>query len=167
MLAEPVGHLSLHSFLNFPFNKAVVQGIPFLNFSLKMVVTYSHCGRHVGFSWSTNTNKKSTSSRTTIIRKYGLPAMLCYQSAMISRLDNITQLITTNIQQHETFPAVALQSKLTWSKNVVDPRMVPWQSLLGSINTTFCVLVNLGLWSEINLGTTPGTHLSPYVFDRG
>jgi hypothetical protein len=32
---------------------------------------------------------------TTIICKYGLPAMLCYQPAVISRLDNATQFITT------------------------------------------------------------------------
>lgn len=107
---------------------------------------------------------KEDHARSTIIHKFGLPAMLCYQFAMICRLDDATQLPVTNLRRHEKFPTVALQSRLTWSKNAHEQRDAPWQSLLGSINTTFCVIVNMGLWLEMNLGTTPGANLSPYVF---
>jgi hypothetical protein len=107
---------------------------------------------------------KEDRPRASIIHKFGLPAMLCYQFAMISRIDDATQLTVANIQRHDKFPTIALQSKLTWSKNVHEQRGTPWQSLLGSLETGFCVLVNLGLWLEVFLSTTAGAHLSPYVF---
>ena len=107
---------------------------------------------------------KANDARSTIVHKYGLPALVSYQFSMICRIDDATQLVFGNLRRHDKFPTVALQSRLTWSKNVREQRSVPWQSLLGSINTTFCVLVNVGLWLEVNLGTTPGANLSPYVF---
>ena len=98
------------------------------------------------------------------IRMYGIPAMLCYQFAMIGRLDDCTQVLAENFQCHDQFPTYALKSKMTWSKNVMDERDAPWQILLGSLLTIYCVFVNVGIWLEIQLEKTPGAHLSPYLF---
>jgi hypothetical protein len=98
------------------------------------------------------------------IRKYGIPAMLCFQFAMIGRVDDCTQVLAENLQCHDQFPTYALKSKMTWSKNVMDERDAPWQILLGSLLTLYCVFVNVGIWLEIQLENTPGAHMSPYVF---
>lgn len=98
------------------------------------------------------------------VRKYGIPAMLCYQFAMIGRLDDCTQLLTENFKCHDQFPTYALKSKMMWSKNVMDERDAPWQILLGSMSTVYCVLVNVGIWLEIQLERTAGADKSPYVF---
>ena len=57
-----------------------------------------------------------------------------------------------------------MKARLVWSKNVNDQRDAPWQTLLGSFNINYCVFINLGIWLELHLGTTPGAILSPYVF---
>ena len=83
---------------------------------------------------------KERRARATIVHKFGLPAMLCYQFAMICRLDDATQLKIGNLRSHEKFPTVALQSQLTWSKNVREQRNAPWQSLLGSNRSVTYIL---------------------------
>lgn len=70
------------------------------------------------------------------IKKYGIPAMLCYQFSMICRSDDATQLTTDNIEHHGRFPQYALHTRLTWSKNVAID--APWQTLIGCTNTNFC-----------------------------
>lgn len=107
--------------------------------------------------------KKKDSTRSNMI-KYGFPAMLCYQFSMIGRLDDCTQLLAENVKVHDKFPSYALKSRLTWSKNVMDERDAPFQMLLGSLLTVYCVFVNIGIWLEIQLETTSGAILSPYVF---
>ena len=108
-------------------------------------------------------DKKKGLSRTNI-RKYGVPAMLCFQFAMIGRLDDCTQMLLENLQVHDRFPSYALQARMSWSKNVRDERGAPFQMLVGSMLTVYCVLVNVALWLEIQLETTPGATLSPYIF---
>jgi hypothetical protein len=50
--------------------------------------------------------------------------------------------------------------KLNWSKNVLEERDAPWQTILGSIDPAFCVLLNLTLWLELSSCRT-----SPYIFN--
>jgi hypothetical protein len=54
----------------------------------------------------------------------------------------------------------ALKVKLTWSKNVLEERDAPWQTVLGSIDTAFCVLFNLAIWLELT-----SCRPLPYVFN--
>lgn len=111
-----------------------------------------------------DTKKDGNSQYRARVRKFGIPAMLCYQFAMIGRLDDCTQLLAENLQCHDQFPTYALKSKMTWSKNVMDERDAPWQILLGSLLTLYCVFVNVGIWLEIQLEATQGAQMSPYVF---
>jgi hypothetical protein len=100
----------------------------------------------------------------TQVRKYGVPAMLCYQFSMIGRIDDCTQVLAENLQCYDRFPLYALKSKMTWSKNVMDERDAPWQILLGSMLSLYCVFVNVGIWLEIQLEKTPGAQMSPFLF---
>jgi hypothetical protein len=108
--------------------------------------------------------KRDEQGRATNVHKYGIPAMLCFQFSLICRLDDASQMLAANLQHNDRFPQQALKARMVWSKNVNDQRDAPWQTLLGSLSTTYCVFVNLGIWLELHLGTTPGANLSPYVF---
>lgn len=103
----------------------------------------------------------------THIRKYGVPAMLCFQYSLICRFDDAAQMMAANLQYNDRFPQYGLKVRLVWSKNVNDERDAPWQTIFGSVATTFCVLINVGIWLELNLSTTPGGDLSPYIFHNG
>jgi hypothetical protein len=49
----------------------------------------------------------------------------------------------------------ALKARLNWSKNVSNERNAPWQIVLGSMDTAFCVLASLSLWMELELEGKP------------
>ena len=74
-----------------------------------------------------------------------------------------TQVLIENIRVHDSF-CNALKTRLNWSKNVSEERDAPWQIVLGSMDTAFCVLTSLALWMELNLRSNPNAILSPYVF---
>ena len=107
--------------------------------------------------------KKEEKSGSYVVT-HGIPAMLCFQFAMIGRIDDVTQFQLTSLRDHEDFPTDALQAQFSWSKNVLEERHAPWQMLLGSTMTTYCVLVNMGIWIECHHATQPGASASPYVF---
>jgi hypothetical protein len=71
-------------------------------------------------------------------------------------------LLNDNLKAHMRFPNQALSVKLAWTKNCLEERDAPWQTMLGA-NHYFCVLINVGLWLEVSLGF-PGGALNPYVF---
>jgi hypothetical protein len=103
-------------------------------------------------------------ARESLVEKYGMPAMLSFQFAMIARVDDASQFLRENLQSHHRFPGMALKCRLTWSKNVMDERAAPWQTLLGSMNPYYCVLVNLAIWLEASLLANANTWQSPYIF---
>jgi hypothetical protein len=53
--------------------------------------------------------------------------------------------------------------KLHWSKNCNDERDAPWQIMLGSMSTYYCVLITVGIWLEVSLAY-PGAGLNPHIF---
>jgi hypothetical protein len=53
-----------------------------------------------------------------------------------------------------------LKVKFNWSKNVLEEQDAPWQTILGSIDPVFCVLLNLAIWLELS-----SRRSSPYVFN--
>ena len=53
---------------------------------------------------------------------------------------------------------------MNWPKNVSEERDAPWQIVLGSMDTAFCVFASLSLWMEVNFRTNPNALLSPYLF---
>jgi hypothetical protein len=100
----------------------------------------------------------------SLVWRYGLYALTNFQFHLIARIDDTTQVLTENIRVHESFPN-ALTTRLNWSKNVTEERDAPWQIVLGSIDTSFCVLASLSLWMELNLKANPNALLSPYLFN--
>ena len=95
--------------------------------------------------------------------KYGIRALNNFQYHMIGRIDDCTQYFLENLEPHPEFN-FNLKGKMCWSKNVQEERDAPWQCLLASMETRFCVFVSLALWLEIMLGSTAYGAQTPYVF---
>jgi Transcriptional activator of glycolytic enzymes len=94
------------------------------------------------------------------LAKYGVPAQMAFQFHLIARIDCICHFQRCNLKSHDRFPLQALKVKLNWSKNVLEERDAPWQTVLGSIDSSFCVLLNLAVWLELT-----SRRLSPYLFN--
>jgi hypothetical protein len=81
------------------------------------------------------------------------PTMLKFQFHIIARTDDITNLETNDLRSHDTFGEFALQTKVSWSKNVMEERACPDQLLIGAADTDFCILLALACYLESRLTT--------------
>ncbi len=95
--------------------------------------------------------------------RYGLYALTNFQFHLIARIDDTTQVLVDNNCIHDN-SCNALKTRLNWSKNVTEERDAPWQVMLGSIDTAFCVLTSLASWMELNHRENPNAALLPYLF---
>ena len=77
-----------------------------------------------------------------------IPSMLKSQFHIIGRADDICNVETADLRSHDTFRDFALQTKVSWSKNVMEERDCPDQILLGAQDTDFCVLLGLACYLE-------------------
>jgi len=102
--------------------------------------------------------------RTSMIWRFGLYALTNFQFHLLARIDDTTQVLLENLRVHDSF-CNALKTRLNWSKNVSEERDAPWQVVLGSMDTAFCVFASLSLWMEVNLRSNPNAVLSPYLFN--
>jgi len=84
------------------------------------------------------------------------------QFHLIGRGDDAHEMETKNIRRHPHFD-FALQTQLNWSKNVNDERDCPPQFMLGSMNPTFCVLLDLAIYLELKFSRDGSLH-SKYLF---
>lgn len=91
----------------------------------------------------------------SIVSRFGIPVLSSFQFSMMARIDDTKQLLTANLKGHTRFPAETLTTKLNWSKNVLEERDAPWQSLLGSTGRVFWVFVNLAFWLKVSLMDSP------------
>ena len=57
-----------------------------------------------------------------------------------------------------------LKTELNWSKNVQEERDAPWQMMMGSMDSDYCVFINIVIWLELNLMTIASAMISPYLF---
>jgi hypothetical protein len=73
-----------------------------------------------------------------------MPAFLNYQFHLIVRIDDTTQETIENICVHNEF-SNCLKTKLHWSKNVQEERDAPWQMMMGSMDSDYCIIVSIGL----------------------
>ena len=80
--------------------------------------------------------------------RHRIPAMMKVQFHIIGRADDISNLETVDLRQHDKFKSFALQTKVLWSKNVWEERACPDQILLGANDTDSCVLLALGCYLE-------------------
>ena len=99
----------------------------------------------------------------SMLWRFGMSAMINFQFHVIARIDDTTQVLIEHIRVHDSF-AHCLKTKLNWSKNVADERDAPWQMVLGSVDTTYCVLVSLAIWLEMNMRANGNAATSPYAF---
>jgi hypothetical protein len=90
-----------------------------------------------------------------------VPMMLKFQFHIIARTDDITNLETGDLRSHNKFGAFALQTKVSWSKNVMEERSCPDQILLGAADADFCILLALACCLESLLNNN---HHGRYLF---
>ena len=95
--------------------------------------------------------------------RYGMSALINFQFHVIGRIDDTMQVLIDHLCVHDLF-LNCLKTKLNWSKNVGDERDAPWQIILGSMDTAYCVLVSLAIWMEMNMRANASAGVSPYVF---
>jgi hypothetical protein len=62
--------------------------------------------------------------------KYRMTTMMKYQYHLIGRSDDIINFKITDVEVHPIFSHFALQTKVCWSKNVIDERKCPDQILI-------------------------------------
>jgi hypothetical protein len=76
--------------------------------------------------------------------------MMKYQYHLIGRSDDIANFLIKDLAGHADprFSTFALQTKVRWSKAVMDERCCPDQIFLGSFDTNFCLLVGLAIYLE-------------------
>lgn len=80
-----------------------------------------------------------------------MPCMMKLHTHLIARVDDISNLETMDIRNHPNFPDTCLQTKVSWSKNVMDERECPPQILIGAQDTDFCTLIALAAELESKL----------------
>ena len=74
-------------------------------------------------------------------------------------------MILVHVRVHNSFSNALKTKLLNWSKNVTEVRDAPWQIMMGSMDTTFWVLVSIaGLWLELSLCRIPNAMFSTYLF---
>jgi hypothetical protein len=74
--------------------------------------------------------------------------MLKLQFHLIARMDDVCNLESSDLREHETFGAFALQTQVAWSKNVIEERDCPPQIILGANDPDFCSLLSLAGYLE-------------------
>ncbi|MGL5935859.1 MAG: hypothetical protein ACRCZI_09580 [Cetobacterium sp.] len=89
---------------------------------------------------------------------YKVPTMLKLQFHLIARTDDICNLLTTDLREHEQFGSFALQTKVAWSKNVNEERECPDQIILGCNDPDFCCLLSLAGYLESRMTEQLGNH---------
>ena len=97
------------------------------------------------------------------IWKFGVPAQMNYQFHLIARADDTMNVLLENVQVHPRFN-FCLKTKLNWSKNVREERDAPWQIVLGSNDSSYCVLISLAVWLEVYCCEYNYSADSPYLF---
>ena len=81
-------------------------------------------------------------------------AMAVWQFNFIARIDDTCHHELFDVKGHKTF-TFALQSKVRWSKNVVDERKCPDQIILGANDPLWCLILLLGVYLETYLESHP------------
>ena len=75
----------------------------------------------------------------------------------------LTQLQSLSTEIHPNFP-FALKTRLNWAKNYNEERDAPWQIVLRSVDSSFCVSILLSLWLLSAFEFLAHAKLTPYLF---
>ena len=89
---------------------------------------------------------------------YRFTCMMKFQYHLIGRCDDMGNFLIRDIHSHSNpnLALVALQTKVYWSKNVLEERNCPDQILFGSYDVDYCLLLSLGLYLETWMTAGPG-----------
>lgn len=92
--------------------------------------------------------------------------MLKYQYHLIARCDDLGNFRTLDLHGHHNpmYSHFALQTKVHWSKNVLEERNCPEQIFLGSYDPDYCLLLSLSIYLEIYVSSDTN---SLYLFGEG
>jgi len=94
--------------------------------------------------------------------QYKTTTMLKLQFHLIARTDDISNLESADLREHEQFGDFALQTQVAWSKNVNEERDCPPQIILGANDPDFCCLIALASYLESRFEATWGN--ARYLF---
>ena len=90
-------------------------------------------------------NSEIAVATNPIVLRFRLPALLNFQFHLIARIDDTTQVLLSNLRAHDFYGTNVLKTRLNWSKNVAEERDAPWQIVMGSMDTAFCVFISTAL----------------------
>jgi hypothetical protein len=90
------------------------------------------------------------------------PTMMKTQFHLIGCTDEITNMETQYLCSHNKFKDFALQTKVSWSKNVLEERECPDQIMLACADPDFCIQLALACWIETQLKENHGD--AKYLF---
>jgi hypothetical protein len=79
--------------------------------------------------------------------RFKYTTMIKYQFHLCARIDDTAHFKMQDLCSHSNprFSSFAIQTKVRWSKNVLDERNCPDQIFLGSMDSDFCILLALGV----------------------
>ena len=86
--------------------------------------------------------------------KYRYYNMILFQYYLIARCDDVGNFEIRDLHGHNDprFSSFAIQSKVSWSKNVFEERDCPDQIFFGSFDSQYCLLLSMSMCLEICLG---------------
>jgi hypothetical protein len=146
---------------NYPWNVHSGSGNPFKSVPVNDVVNTVHkmeCrkqGRPPCAKWDMKREEYCKTMRIIGCKSGNFemqgkaPMMLKFQFHIISRNDDITNIETGDLRSHDKFGAFALQTKVSWSKNVMEERSCLDHVLSGAADTDFCILLVLSCYIEM------------------
>ena len=73
-----------------------------------------------------------------------------YSETLFNKITSPLDKVLIEIIQVHDFDPNALKTRMNWQENVSEERDAPWQIVLGAMDTTYCVLTCLALWSELH-----------------
>lgn len=86
--------------------------------------------------------------------KHRYYTMILYQYYLIARCDDVGHFMIRDLHGHTDlrFSSFALQTKVSWSKNVYEERDCPDQIFFGSFDSQYCLLLSMSIYLEVWLG---------------
>jgi hypothetical protein len=89
--------------------------------------------------------------RNEFVYRYRYTTMIKYQYHLIARCDDMAHFESGDLKGHTDprFSLFSLQTKVFWSKNVLEERNCPDQIFFGSQDPDYCILLALAVYLEI------------------
>jgi hypothetical protein len=108
-------------------------------------------------------------STETFQYKYRYYTMILYQYYLIARCDDVGHFMIKDLHGHTDlrFSDFALQTKVSWSKNVYEERDCPDQIFFGSFDSQYCLLLSMSIYLEIWLGDNTVNTNKRFLFGDG